>query len=115
MKYLFVMMFLVGTSVYADYVKNTMAVCPDEETVLELINEYEIGDVSGDALKLEMWLMGHNCKIIDNKTGIEVLDYTGKKTGIIKLKLKKEGDIVFGQGKDVQIEQSGDKNTIYRF
>ena len=108
-------MLTLSLNLSADYVKNTMAVCPDEETVLDLIHEYDIGDVAGDALKLEMWLMGHGCKIIDKKTGIEVLDYTGKKTGIIKMKLKKEGDIVFGQGKDVQIEQSGDKNTIYKF
>ena len=108
-------MVLLGVSLSADYVKSTMAVCPDEDTVLELIHEYEVNDVKADAMKLEMWLMGHNCKIIDNKTPIQVLNYTGKKTGIIKMKLKTEGDIVFGQGKDVHIEQSGDKNTIYKF
>jgi len=115
MKYILVIMLMLSLNVSADYVKNTMAVCPDEETVLDMIHEYQVHDVSGDAFELEMWLMGHNCKIIDNKTPIEVLDYTGKKIGIIKLKLKKDGDIVFGQGKDVQIEQSGDKNTIYKF
>lgn len=108
-------MLMLSLNVSADYVKKTTAVCQDEKTILELSEKFVAEDVAKDALEMEMWLMGHNCKIIDKKTAIEVLDYTGKNTGVIKIKLKKSGAIVYGKGKGVQIEQPGNKNIIHKF
>ena len=115
MKFILMFMMVLTLNLSADYVKKTMAVCADEDTMLELLVILDKKEVDTDALEQEMWLMSHNCQIIDKKTAIEVLDYTGKKTGIIKIKLKKKGEIVYGTGKAVQIEQPGDKNIILKF
>ena len=115
MKYILAIMLMLSLNVSADYVKKTMAVCDEEETVLELSSIAESERMAKNGLNAELWLMSHNCKVIDKKTEITVLDYTGKKTGVIKIKLVKTGEVVFGQGKNVQIEQPGDKNTIYKF
>jgi len=115
MRYILAIMLILSLDLSADYVKKTMAVCDEETSVLDLANKVEVQENLKDGLEMEMWLMSHNCKLIDNNTEIKVLDYTGKKTGVIKLKLVKTGEIVFGPGKAVQIEQPGDKNTILKF
>jgi len=115
MKYILAIMLMLSVNVYADYVKKTMAVCVEEKAILELDDHVEVKEIAKDGLELEMWLMSHNCKIIDKKTEITVLDYTGKKTGILKIKLVKTGEVVFGQGKSVEIEQPGNKNIIHKF
>lgn len=112
MRYVFVLAILLGINLSADYVKKTMAVCDEEATILELAQYSEANEAAKDAMQMEMWLTGHNCRIIDRKTEIEVLDYTGKITGIIKIKLKKSGDVVYGRGASVEIEQPGQKNII---
>jgi len=115
MKYILAIMLMLSLNVSADYVKKTMAVCDEEETVYALDSKFDAEKVKKDGVEMEMWLMSHNCKVIDKKTEITVLNYTGKKTGVVKIKLVKTGEVVFGQGKNVQIEQPGDKNTIYKF
>ena len=114
MRLTLIFLILLGLNLNADYVKKTTAVCDNENTLLELA-DYQKTIVSKDTLELEMWLMGHDCKIIDNKTKIQVLDYTGKITGILKIKLKKDNSIVYGLGRAIQIEQPGQKNIIYKF
>jgi len=112
MKYTLTLLLLLGLSLNADYVKKTTAVCDDADTLLELAELSKQENMAAGSLELEMWLTGHNCKIIDRKTSVEILDYTGKATGIIKVKLKEENDVVYGLGKAFQIEQPGQKNII---
>ncbi len=113
----FALIFIVffGVELMADRVKKTMTVCSEEATVNELTEYTEAKKMAEDGLNLELWLMGHNCKVIDNKTQIEVLDYTGKKKEIVKIKLKQSGEIVYGLSKAIEIEQPGQKNIIYKF
>ena len=115
MKYTLILTILLGLNLNADYIKKTIAACAAEETISELqayASEHKIE--KGD-LDLELWLMNHECQIIDKKTKIEVLGYTGEKSDVIKLLLKETGNIVFAPNKGVQIEQPGQKNIIYKF
>lgn len=117
MKSIMILVVLFGLGLHADRVKKTVTVCSEEATITELreyAKTHSIDKVKG-GVELELWLMSHNCKIIDNKTEIEVLDYTGKKNQILKIRLKKTGDIVYGMNKGIQIEQPGQKNVIYKF
>ena len=115
MRFALILMVLLGSVIWADRVKKTMSVCTEESTVHELMEYTEAKKMSEDGLSLELWLMGHGCKIIDSKTAIEVLDYTGKKKEVVKIKLKKTGEVVFGLSKAIEIEQPGQKNVIYKF
>jgi len=115
MRFVLILMMLFAIELSADRVKETMTVCAEESTVYELREYTEAKKMSEDSLNLELWLMGHECKIIDKKTEIEVLDYTGKKKEVVKIKLKKTGEVVFGLSKAIEIEQPGQKNVIYKF
>ena len=115
MRFALILMILLGLELSADRVKKTMSVCSEEATVLELMEYKEAKKMSEDGLNLELWLMSHNCKIIDKKTEVEVLDYTGKKKEIVKIMLKKTGEVVYGLSKAIEIEQPGQKNVIYKF
>ncbi len=115
MRYILAIMLILSLNVSADYVKKTMVICDEEKTVFELDTKVEAEEMRKDGVDMELWLMSHNCKVIDKNTEIKVLDYTGKKTGVIKLKLIKTGEIVFGPGKAVEIEQPGNKNIILKF
>ncbi|PHR59434.1 MAG: hypothetical protein COA44_00380 [Arcobacter sp.] len=115
MKHILLLSILLALSLEADYVKKTIGVCSSQETLLEL-NEYSKTHLlEKGGLELELWLMSHDCKIIDKNTQVEVLDYTGKKTEILKVLLKKTGDIVYTLNKGIQIEQPGQDNIIYKF
>jgi hypothetical protein len=115
MRFLVILMFLFGLDLCADRVKETAAVCMSAETIAELREYRDVQKRVKDTLDLELWLMAHDCKIIDKKTEIEVLDYTGKKKEIVKIQLKKTGEVVYGLSKAIQIEQPGQKNVIYKF
>ena len=115
MKFLVVLVVIFGLGLHADRVKKTSTVCTSLESVVQLVEYTKVHPVSEDALGMELWLMNHECKIIDSKTEIEVLDYTGKKQEILKMRLKKTGEVVFGLSKGIQIEQPGQKNVIYKF
>jgi len=115
MKCIAIVTILLGTSLCADYLRETMAVCDEATTLTQLQGYSKTHKVSKDSVEMEMWLMSHNCKVIDRKTEIEVLDYTGKKTEILKIKLKKTGAVVYGFNKGIQIEQPGQKNVIMKF
>ena len=106
---------LFGLELFADYVKNTAAVCEDEKTVLELIERKKLKNSQLDGLEMELWLMNHGCKVIDKKTKIEVLDYTGVEKEVLKIRLQKSNEIVYGHSKAIQIEQPGQKNVIHKF
>jgi hypothetical protein len=115
MKYILVIVLILGLNVSADYVKKTVAVCADAKTVEELHQYAQVHATDKDGLELELWLMSHNCKIIDKNTKIKVLEYTGKYKGVLKIKLKKTGEVVYGLNKGIQIEQPGQKNIILKF
>ncbi len=115
MRFVLVLIALFGFELLADRVKETMTVCSEETTINELTEYTDTKKMAEDGLDLELWLMKHSCKVIDNKTQIEVLDYTGKKKEIVKIKLKQSGEIVFGLSKAIEIEQPGQKNIIYKF
>jgi len=115
MRYLLIIMVLFGLDLFADRVKETAAVCMSSETIAELREYRDVQKHAKDSLDMELWLMKHDCKIIDKKTEIEVLDYTGKKKDIVKIQLKKTGEVVYGLSKAIQIEQPGQKNVIYKF
>jgi hypothetical protein len=104
-----------GMGLFADRVKETAAVCSSAETMAQLREYREAKKLTNDSMDMELWLMGHNCKIIDKNTEIEVLDYTGKTKDILKIQLKKTGEVVYGLSKAIQIEQPGQKNIIYKF
>jgi len=108
-------MVLFGPDLFADRVKETAAVCMSAETIAELREYRDVQKHAKDSLDMELWLMKHDCKIIDKKTEIEVLDYTGKKKDVVKIQLKKTGEVVYGLSKAIQIEQPGQKNVIYKF
>ena len=108
-------MILLGMDLCADRVKETAAVCSSAETMAQLREYREAQKVTNDSMDMELWLMSHDCKVIDKKTEIEVLDYTGKKKDILKIQLKKSGEVVFGLSKAIQIEKPGQKNVIYKF
>jgi len=114
MKYL-LLSILCALSLQADYVKETTGACAEEETLLELEEYAKTHFLKKGGLEIELWMISHDCKIIDRNTKIEVLDYTGKKTEILKILLKKTGDIVFTNNKNIQIEQPGQDNIIYKF
>ena len=115
MRHILILTVLLGLSLHADFVKKTIAVCALEETVAELKEYSKEHVVEKGGLELELWLLNHDCKVIDKKTAIEVLDYTGKKTEVLKLMLKKTGEVVYTQNKGIEIEQPGQKNVIYKF
>lgn len=115
MKITLLLSILLALSLQADYVKKTIGVCSSAETLLELEKYSKTHILEKGGLELEMWMMSHDCKIIDKKTKIEVLDYTGKRTEVLKVLLKKTGDIVYTLNKGIQIEQPGQKNVIYKF
>jgi len=115
MRYTLLFTILLSLSLQADYVKKTIGVCSSEETLLELQEYAKEHMLEKGGLELEMWLMSHDCKIIDKHTKIEVLDYTGKRTEVLKVLLKKSGDIVYTINKGIQIEQPGQKNILYKF
>jgi len=115
MKYTFIISILLGLSLQADYVKETIGVCSSAETLTELSEYSETHLLEKGGLELELWLMQHECMLIDKKTHIEVLNYTGKKTEVLKILLKKTNDIVYAFSKGIQIEQPGQENILYKF
>ena len=115
MRYFLMIMVFFGMDLCADRVIKTAAVCASAETVSQLREYREAHEGEEGGLDMELWLMSHDCKIIDKKTEIEVLDYTGKKKEIVKIQLKKTGEVVYGMSKAIQIEQPGQKNIIYKF
>lgn len=115
MKYTLLLSILLTLSLQADYVKKTIGACSSEETLRDLEAYTKDHMLEKGGLELEMWLMGHNCRILDKKTNVEVLDYTGKRTEVLKVLLKKTGDIVYTINKGIQIEQPGQKNILYKF
>lgn len=114
-KFALILITLFGLELSADYVKKTAAACSEEETINTLQKGMDAKKIAQDGLEMELWLMKHDCKIIDKKTQIEVLDYTGKKQRILKIKLKETGEVVYGLSKAIQIEQPGQKNVIHKF
>lgn len=115
MKTILIVMILLGLDLSADYVQKTIVVCASEKTFTEVLEYSKDHVMEKGGLDIELWLMNHECKIIDKKTEIEVLDYTGKTMEFLKLKLKKTGEIVYSRKHGVQIEQPGQKNVIYKF
>jgi hypothetical protein len=115
LKYILIVTILLGLNLNADYIKQTIAACNAEETVAQLQEYAKKHKIEKGDLELELWLMKHECQILDKKTKIEVLEYTGKKKEHVKLLLKESGDIVFAHHKGIQIEQPGQKNIIYKF
>ena len=115
MKYALLLTLLLGLNVQADYIKKTIGACKEKATVLELKDYTKEHALEKGGLELELWLMNHECTVLDKKTQIEVLDYTGKKEEVLKILLKKTGDIVYSLNKGIQIEQPGQKNVIYKF
>lgn len=115
MKFLVTIMLFCGMGLFADRVRETAAVCTSAETIVELREYRDVKEHVKDSLDMELWLMKHDCKIIDKKSEIEVLDYTGKKKDIVKIQLKMSGEVVYGLSKAIQIEQPGQKNIIYKF
>ena len=114
-KFALILMTLFGLELSADYVKKTAIACSEEETIRTLNDSVDAKTIAQNGLEMELWLMKNNCKVIDKKTQIEVLDYTGKKQMILKIKLKKTGEVVYGRSKAIQIEQPGQKNIIHKF
>mgnify|MGYP000191405970 CR=1 FL=1 len=114
-KFTLILITLFGLELSADYVKNTAAACSSEETITALKEQIDTKKVALDGIEMELWLMKNDCKVIDKKTQIEVLDYTGKKKKILKIKLKKTGEVRYGLSKAIQIEQPGQKNVIHKF
>ena len=115
MRFTLMVTILLGLELSADYVKETAAVCADEATVIELAKRAKAQNVKRDGVEMELWLMSHDCKVIDKKTPIEVLDYTGTEKKIVKIRLKKSNEIVYAHSKAIQIEQPGQKNIIHKF
>ena len=115
MRYFLIIMVFFGMDLFADRVKETAAVCSSAETMSQLREHREANKDQKNGFDMELWLMSHDCKVIDKKTEIEVLDYTGKQKGIVKIQLKKTGEVVYGFSKAIQIEQPGQKNVIYKF
>ena len=99
----------------ADYVKKTIAVCADAESIEALHAFTKEHAIEKGGLELEMWLMQNDCKVIDKKTAIKVMNYTGETQRILKVLLKKSGEIVYTPNRGIQIEQPGQKNVIYKF
>jgi len=115
LKYILIIMIMLGLDLSADYVKKTIAVCASEGMMRELSEYSKEHLVEKGGLEVELWLMKHECKLIDKNTAIEVLDYRGKRTDILKLKLRRSGEVVYTLNRGVQIEQPGQKNVIYKF
>jgi len=115
MKYGLMIMIVLGLGLQADYVKKTIAVCSNESAVEDLRKHSKDHLVEKGGLELELWLMNHDCKIIDKKTKITVLDYNGKKEYLLKVKLDKTGEVVYTLNKGIQVEQPGQKNVIFKF
>lgn len=115
MKYILILTILLGLNLHADYIKKTIAACKAESTIVELQEYAKKHKIEKGDLELELWLMNHECQIIDKKTKIEVLGYTGKKSDVVKLLLKETRDVLYTHTKGVQIEQPGQKNVIYKF
>ncbi len=115
MKKLIALLLIVSFELCADYVKKTIAVCSDRETAAQLSEYAKKANLDKGGLEVELWLMQHDCQVIDKKTKIEVLEYSGKEQPILKLLLKDSGDVVFTMNKGIQIEQPGDKDIIYKF
>lgn len=114
-KFTLILMTIFGLELSADYVKKTTAVCSEEETIRNLKDSIDAKKIAKDSLDMELWLMKNDCKIIDKKTQIEVLDYTGKEHVILKIMLKQTGEVVYTRSKAIQIEQPGQKNVIHKF
>lgn len=115
MKYFLMIIVFFAMTLFADRVKETAAVCTSAETIAELREYRDVQKHAKDSLDLELWLMKHDCKVIDKNTEIEVLDYTGKRKEILKIQLKRTGEVVYALSKAIQIEQPGQKNVIYKF
>ena len=115
MRFIAVLVVLFALGLQADRVIKTAVVCTSAETVTQLKEYRKAHQGQKDGFDMELWLMSHDCKVIDKKTEIEVLDYTGKQREIVKIQLKKTGEVVFGLSKAIQIEQPGQKNVIYKF
>ncbi|HIC43924.1 MAG TPA: hypothetical protein EYO73_06425 [Sulfurimonas sp.] len=115
MKAILFLSILLTLGVHADYVKKTIGVCSSEETLIELKTYSKTHILEKGGIELEMWMMAHNCKIIDKNTKIQILDYTGKNSEVLKVLLKQTGDIVYTTNKGIQIEQPGQDNIIYKF
>ncbi len=115
MKYIGIISLLLGLELSADYVKKTIAVCSDKDKVFELREFAKKENIDKGGVEVELWLMNHECRVIDNKTRIEVLEYKGKEQEVLKLLLKDSGDIVYAPNRGIQIEQPGQKDIIYKF
>jgi hypothetical protein len=115
MKLSLIFILLLGVNVYADYVKKTVAACSEAKTLNWFHSDPELAVLQQDAIAMELWLIKHDCKVIDRKTAIKVLDYVGKKKIMLKISLTKSGEIMYVLSKDVQIEQPGQDNIIHKF
>jgi len=114
MKVILMLTLLIGYA-QADYIKKTIGVCSSKENMEELKMYTKDHALAKGGLETELWLLDHECKVIDKNTKIDVLDYKGKEQEILKLRLKESGEIVYAFEKGVQVEQPGDKNIIYKF
>ncbi len=115
MKYILGLLLCACFELNADYVKKTIAVCADEQTIEELELFTKDHAIEEGGMELEMWLIKHECKVIDKKTAVSVIGYTGKEHRVLKLLLKQSGEIVYAPSKGIQVEQPGQKNVIYKF
>ncbi len=115
MKYTGLLILLLTLTLQADYVKETVGACKDEATLSKLEAYSTQHALKEGGVELELLLIKNNCILIDKRTKIEVLDYTGKQEGILKLVLKETGEIYFSYNKGIQIEQPGQDNLIYIF
>jgi len=106
---------LLLTFAQADYIKKTIGVCHSKESMKDLKEYAKKHILEKGGLEVELWLLKHDCKIIDKNTKIDVLDYTGKQQEILKLRLKASNEIVYAFNKGIQVEQPGEKNIIYKF
>ena len=106
---------LLLTYIQADYIKKTIGVCKSKERMADLKTYAKEHILEKGGLEVELWLLNHECKIIDKNTKIDVLDYKGEEQEILKLRLKDSGEVVYSFNKGVQIEQPGQKNIIYKF
>jgi len=106
---------LLSLSLQADYIKETIGVCSEKEKLMELKEYTKEHLLQKGGLELEIWLISHNCKVLDKKVKIEVLDYTGKKEEILKVLLSKTKEVVYAHSTGIQIEQPGQKDIIYKF
>ena len=76
MRYILAVMLILSLNVSADYVKKTMVICDEEKTVFELDTKVEAEKIRKGGVDMELWLMSHNCKVIDKNTEIKAIGKT---------------------------------------